>query len=228
MYELLLKHPDKANPKLSATACKALLNGDGAAPSLLSLLATAESSAGCLTDAPVIDPDIVFDEDEVPLVVATGLAQDVAVAKTSSKKRDASHLLGPGAKAPSVSSASSISSMSSESAESDDSIVGDEEADTVPAKLPNSICGQHIHREHHVKRVGDEGIRIRCNNPAHPRCKKFRALRLDKPKAGHVGAVGFLGAWLAQSQKMPAAEHQKFKPSKSQVLEYLSSLPSPS
>ena len=90
----------------------------------------------------------------------------------------------------------------------------------LPPGIPQEILGQTVVFE--PGRVGqyEDRLRVKCPNAAHGICSKSRSLKLGQDKYGERATEAFLGAWLAQSFLVSAANHRK-PPTHEQILEYL-------
>ena len=88
---------------------------------------------------------------------------------------------------------------------------GGEDGRAEDPTMPAFLLGQRVSVE--SKLDGRIGLRVRCLNPAHGECKKYRSLRMQTDKYGPKAAVYYLTAWLEASHADLPQPHNKWKPS---------------
>jgi hypothetical protein len=203
-YALLMKSPGAALPGQSAVNYRRLLGeACGVAPALLALEASAASVAPALID---MDP-IVGDDGHVPI-----LSDDMPLLALVGGHDPAplTPILGDGGVEP-------LLHAELEPA-LDEPIVG-EHLDDAP---PLNLFGVRVKIERHYGPLGeiiDEGLRVSCNNAAHHH-SKYRCKRIDIDVWGPRSAEYYLGCWLLHSG-MDSAAHKAFRPSRSQMRDYI-------
>ena len=67
-------------------------------------------------------------------------------------------------------------------------------------------------------------LRVRCLNPEHKKCSKYRSTELQRNEWGDRAAEYYLGAWLMESHR-PEAEHRRLKPTADMVRAYAAAHP---
>jgi hypothetical protein len=86
--------------------------------------------------------------------------------------------------------------------------------------IPEKILGVKPKMEHHYLRHR-AGLRVRCTNPAHVDCQRYRALKTWVDVLGPDACAQYLACWLGASLEMTAADHQGFKPTLAQVQNFM-------
>ncbi len=99
-----------------------------------------------------------------------------------------------------------------------DEFVG-EDAPPVPA-YPTHIMGQAVTFETHIER-GTTGLRLRCDNPRHLWCNKYRSTRIDTAVCGHRAAAGYVGVWLSKRHEKSQGDHASYRPSRAEIRTWL-------
>jgi len=86
---------------------------------------------------------------------------------------------------------------------------------------PRRILGQRVTLEIKHNSNGEivaQDIRLKCSNPEHQNCDKYRSLALVAGLFGPRAAEFYLMAWLLAAH-MPSAEHKAVRPSRAEVRE---------
>ena len=84
--------------------------------------------------------------------------------------------------------------------------------------------GVPVRIENHSGKA-DRGLRVTCRNPNHTGCKKYKSCRLDLTVFGQQAPVYYLHTWLSESFNMDESTHRKWKPTRTQIREFLASQP---
>jgi hypothetical protein len=198
-YTLLMKFPERALETLSALECSALMRDSrGQAPATLAIVDEEPLLA-------IVDEDVAGDSDP----------EDQPVAKKP-KPANIVPVVAICDAAPEDPSSSSDSTSSH-------SVTGDDDVDGV-YRIPAFVAGQRAYVEQHAAQPRSKGVKIWCNNPSHVGCNKFRRLHIDRTEFGRDCVTAYLGAWLRASDTFNQRGHQKFKPTRAQMWEYVRSM----
>ena len=128
--------------------------------------------------------------------------------------------VGEGSASDGESTTSSDSSGSSYKTGSDSEVEGIRSR----SMYPPEIMGVPVRLENHSGKA-DRGLRVTCRNPDHIGCKKYKSCRLDLTVFGQQAPVYYLHTWLSESFNLDESTHRKWKPTRTQIREFLASQP---
>ena len=219
-YRLLLHSPAMADPTMPASEAKRLLatiTGDDRVLAELDGIPLAKRKRVTVQPPPTDDDDEWGHDFQPTAAEQPGSSTDPPghnVAETDGP------LSTPADSSFSSSSSTSGSSSSDTASEPDAEWGGDTDE---PLPHPDKILGQKVYVEH--RQGGGLGLSVRCNNPGHGRCRKYRSAKLDVATFGEMAPVYYLATWLAASHDDHPNGHGQWRPSRAQVRVYLAGHP---